>query len=150
MNTITPMAQMDVDMRSESAESLKDIDRRIRAAVDAGLAEEKARWPNSRAGITVKYDTIGIRPTGGQADDAHIVQTAMAAVRTIGWTPSTGASSTDANLPISMGIPAITINGGGRSSGAHGTEEYYEETPDAYKGPQLALLIVAALAGVIR
>lgn len=150
VNTITPLAQMDVDMRSESAASLKEIDRMIRAAVDAGVAEEKARWPNSRAGITVKYDTIGIRPTGGQADDAPIVQTAMAAVRAIGWTPSTGASSTDANLPISMGIPAITINGGGRGGGAHGTEEYYEETPDAYKGPQLALLIVAALAGVVR
>lgn len=150
VNTITPMAQMDVDMRSESAASLRDIDTRIRAAVDAAVAEEKARWPASRAGITVKYDTIGIRPTGGQADDAPIVQTAMAAVKAIGWTPSTSASSTDANLPISMGIPAITINGGGLGRGAHGTEEYYEETPDSYKGPQLALLIVAALAGVGR
>ena len=150
VNTITPMAQMDVDMRSESAASLKDIDTRIRAAVDAAVAEEKARWPNSRAEITVKYDTIGIRPTGGQADDAPIVHTALAAVRALGWTPSTSASSTDANLPISMGIPAITINGGGRGGGAHGTQEYYEETPDSYKGPQLALLIVAALAGVVR
>jgi acetylornithine deacetylase/succinyl-diaminopimelate desuccinylase-like protein len=150
VNTITPLAQMDVDMRSESATALDDIDRRIRAAVDAGAAEERARWPNSRATITVKYDTIGIRPTGGQADNAPIVQTAMAAVRAVGWTPSTGASSTDANLPISMGIPAITINGGGKGGGAHGTQEYYEETPDAYKGPQLALLIVTALAGVAR
>ncbi|MDH5233450.1 MAG: M20/M25/M40 family metallo-hydrolase [Gemmatimonadota bacterium] len=150
VNTITPLAQMDVDMRSESATALDDIDRRIRAAVDAGAAEERARWPNSRAPITVKYDTIGIRPTGGQADNAPIVQTAMAAVRAVGWTPSTSASSTDANLPISMGIPAITINGGGTGGGAHGTQEYYEETPDAYKGPQLALLIIAALAGVAR
>ena len=47
-----------------------------------------------------------------------------------------------------MGIPAITINGGGRSAGAHGTEEWYQETPDSYKGAQFALLIVTALAGV--
>ena len=64
------------------------------------------------------------------------------------WTPRTGASSTDANLPISMGIPAITIDGGGAGSGAHGTQEWYRETPDSYKGPQFALLIVTALAGV--
>jgi tripeptide aminopeptidase len=150
VNTITPLAQMDVDMRSEDAAALADIDTRIRAAIEAGAAEERARWPNSRAGITVRYDTIGIRPTGAQGDDSPIVRTAWAAVEAIGWIPSTVASSTDANLPISMGIPAITINGGGRGSGAHGTEESYQELPDSYKGPQLALLVVAALAGVAR
>lgn len=152
VNTITPLAQMDVDMRSESAENLREMDRRIRAAVDTALQEELARWPNSRAPITVKYDTIGIRPTGGQSDEAFIVRTAMAAAKLLddglAWTPRTGASSTDANLPISLGVPAITINGGGRGGGAHGTEEYYLETADSYKGPQFALLIVTALAGV--
>ncbi|MEX2180693.1 MAG: M20/M25/M40 family metallo-hydrolase [Gemmatimonadaceae bacterium] len=148
VNTITPLAQMDVDMRSESPENLLEMDRRIRAAVAAGLAEELARWPGSRASITVRYDTIGIRPTGGQADDAYIVRTAMAAARAVGWTPRTSASSTDANLPISLGIPAITIDGGGQGGGAHGTEEFYLETPDAFKGPQFALLIVTALVGV--
>jgi acetylornithine deacetylase/succinyl-diaminopimelate desuccinylase-like protein len=150
VNTITPLAQMDVDMRSESAEELAKVDARIRAAVDTAVMEEKARWPASRADITVKYDTIGIRPTGAQADDAPIVQVAMAAARAVGWTPRTSASSTDANLPISLGIPAITIDGGGRGGGAHGTEEWYEDTPDAYKGAQFALLIVTALAGVSR
>ena len=150
VNTITPLAQMDIDMRSESAEALREIDARIRAAVDTGVAEELARWPNSRAGITVRYDTIGIRPTGAQSDSAPIVQTAMAAARTVGWTPRTSASSTDANLPISIGIPAITIDGGGRGSGAHGTEEWYEETLDSYKGAQFALLIITALAGLNR
>ena len=148
VNTISPLAQMDIDMRSEDAAALKDIDTRIRAAIEAGAAEERARWPISRAGITVKFDTIGIRPTGGQTDDMSIVKVAWGAVQAVGWTPSTEASSTDANLPISLGIPAITINGGGRSSGAHGTEEYYQELPDSYKGPQVALLIVMALAGV--
>jgi hypothetical protein len=130
------------------------MDKRIRAAVDTAVSEELARWPNSRAPIAVKYDTIGIRPTGGQADDAYIVRTAIAAARLLDdglmWTPRTQASSTDANLPISMGIPAITINGGGRGGGAHGTEEFYQETPDSYKGAQFALLIVTALAGLAR
>lgn len=152
VNTITPLAQMDVDMRSESAENLLEMDRRIRAAVDTAVREELARWPNSRAPITVKYDTIGIRPTGGQDDEAYIVRTAVAAARLLDdgltWTPRTEASSTDANLPIALGIPAITINGGGRGGGAHGTAEWYQETADSYKGPQFALLIVTALAGV--
>jgi tripeptide aminopeptidase len=78
------------------------------------------------------------------------VQTAWKAVEAVGWLPATVASSTDANLPIAMGIPAITIGGGGRSSGAHGTEEAYVELPDSYKGPQLALLIVSALVGIAR
>ncbi len=150
VNTITPSAQMEIDMRSESATELSAIDVKIRAAVEAGAAAERARWPNSRAGITVKYDTIGIRPTGGQSDDAPIVRTAWAAVEALDWLPATVASSTDANLPIAMGIPAITINGGGVSTGAHGTEEAYRELPDSYKGPQLALLLVTALVGVVR
>jgi tripeptide aminopeptidase len=150
VNTITPLAEMEIDMRSESPEALAAVDAQIQAAIAAGVADELARWPNSRATITVTYDTIGIRPTGGQSDDAPIVQTAWAAIEALGWLPATSASSTDANLPIAMGIPAITINGGGRSTGAHGTEEAYTETPDAYKGPQLALLLIAALAGIAR
>lgn len=150
VNTITPLAQMEVDMRSESAEELARVDAAIRDAIERGAEAERARWPGSRARITVRYDTIGIRPTGSQRDDAPIVQTAWKAVELVGWIPATVASSTDANLPIAMGIPAITINGGGRSTGAHGTEETYTELPDSYKGPQLALLIVAALAGVAR
>lgn len=153
VNTITPLAQMDIDMRSESAENLNEMDRRIRGAVAAGVAEELARWPDSDAPITARYDTIGIRPTGGQRDDAFIVRTAAAAATSLGgpdWVPVTEASSTDAALPTSLGIPAITINGGGSGGGAHGTEEWYEDTPDAYKGPQFALLIVTALARSTR
>lgn len=154
VNTITPLAQMDVDMRSESAENLLEMDRRIRAAVDTAVREELARWPTSKAPITVKVDTIGIRPTGGQRDDAYIVRTAMAAATLLddglAWTPRTSAASTDANIPISLGIPAITISGGGAGGGAHGTAEWYQDTADAYKGPQLALLILTALTGVGR
>ncbi len=154
VNTITPLAQMEVDMRSESADNLREMDRRIRAAVDTAVREELARWSNSKAPVTVRYDTIGIRPTGGQRDDAYIVRTAMAAAALLddglAWTPRTSASSTDANIPIALGIPAITINGGGAGGGAHGTGEWYQETRDSWKGPQFALLIITALTGVGR
>lgn len=148
VNSIPMSAAMDVDMRSESSGVLADLDRRIRAAVDAAVNEEHRRWPDSRARLRVSYDTIGIRPTGSQSDDAVIVQVALAAGRAVGYSPRTGASSTDANLPISMGIPAITIDGGGSGDGAHSDGEWYDDGPDGWKGPQWALLIVSALAGV--
>ena len=150
VNSIAGDASMEVDMRSESLANLDSAEARIRRAIDAGVAAENRRWPNSPAKIAVKFDTIGIRPIGAklQTDDSPIVRTALEALRALGaeQTP-TSASSTDSNLPMSLGIPAITIGGGGKGSGAHSLTETFEETPDGYKGPQWALLIVAALAG---
>ena len=148
VNSIAMQAQMDIDMRSESAEALADIDRRIHAAITSAVSDEMNRWPNSKVKLQVKFDTIGIRPTGGQSDDATIVQVAKAAGQIVGFKPSTNASSTDANVPISLGIPAITIDGGGRGGGEHSLSEWYDDGPDGYKGPQWALLLVAALVGV--
>jgi hypothetical protein len=135
-------------MRSEDPASLAELDRRVRTAIENAVVEEKARWPRSSAALTVRIDTIGIRPAGAQPESAPIVQVALAASGVLGLDSSTGASSTDANIPISRGIPAITIDGGGRGGASHSPEEWYEETEDAYKGPQWAALIVAALAGV--
>lgn len=146
VNTISPSGIMDVDMRSESAAELNRIDSVVQVAVHAALASENARWANSHPKITMKIDTIGIRPTGAQTDSAPIVQVAIAAGKALGFGEPTGASSTDANLPISMGIPAITIDGGGRGRGSHSTSESYDDTDRGYLGPQWAALIVTALA----
>jgi acetylornithine deacetylase/succinyl-diaminopimelate desuccinylase-like protein len=148
VNSIAMRAQMDIDMRSESAEALADLDRRIHAAVDAAVADEQRRWPSSNVRLQIRFDTIGIRPTGAQADDAPIVQVAMAAGKVVGFSPATNASSTDANVAIALRIPGITIDGGGRGDGAHSLGEWYDDGPDGWKGPQWALLIVAALGGV--
>lgn len=150
VNSIAGDASMSLDMRSESLENLDSAEVRIKRAIEAGVAAENKRWPNSPAKITVKFDTIGIRPIGAkiQTDDSPIVRTALNAAVALGAEKApTGASSTDSNLPMSLGIPAITIGGGGKGSGAHSLTETFEETPDGYKGPQWALLIVAALAG---
>jgi tripeptide aminopeptidase len=148
VNSIAMRAQMDIDMRSEDATSLADLDRRIRAAVDTAVAQEMARWPGATAALTVTYDTIGIRPTGAQSDDAPIVRVAMETAKLVGFAPRTAASSTDANLPIAMGIPGIAIDGGGKGDGAHSLAEWYDDGPDGYKGPQWALLLVTALTGL--
>jgi tripeptide aminopeptidase len=151
VNSIAGDASMEVDMRSESLENLDSAEVRIKRAIAAGVLAENSRWPKSPAKITVKIDTIGIRPIGAkiQTDDSPIVRTALDAAVALGAERApTGASSTDSNLPMSLGIPAITIGGGGKGSGAHSLTESFEETPDGYKGPQWALLIVASLAGM--
>ncbi len=148
VNSIAMRAQMDVDMRSESATILADLDARLRAAVAAAVTEEQARWPQSASTLTVTYDTIGIRPTGAQSDDAPIVRVARETAALVGFAPRTSASSTDANLPIAMGIPAVAIDGGGRGDGAHSLAEWYDDGPDGYKGPQWALLLITALTGL--
>jgi acetylornithine deacetylase/succinyl-diaminopimelate desuccinylase-like protein len=148
VNSIAMDATMDVDMRSESADELAKLDAQVRKAIQVAVTAELARWPSSTKGLTVKIDTIGIRPTGAQSDTAYIVRTALAAGARVGLRPTIGASSTDANVPIALRIPAVTIDGGGSGGGAHSHDEWYEDGPAGHAGPQWALRIVAALAGV--
>jgi tripeptide aminopeptidase len=139
---------MEVDLRSESARELAALDTKFRAAVSAALSEERARWPGSNVPVDVKIDTTGIRATGDQPDTAPIVQAALAAGKALGFTAPMSASSTDSNVPISLGIPAVTIDGGGEGRGAHSTAESYDDTDKGYLGPQWAALLAVSLAGV--
>jgi acetylornithine deacetylase/succinyl-diaminopimelate desuccinylase-like protein len=151
VNSIPFEGSMEIDMRSESAAEVAKVDAKVMAILKQALDAENARWPGPRAAaakLSLVIDTIGIRPTGGQADAAPIVQTALNAAKTLGFTTITGASSTDANIPISLGIPAIRLGGGGQGGGAHALGEWYVDTPNSYLGPQWAALVVAALAGV--
>ncbi len=156
VNSIPFSATMDIDMRSETEESVAAVDVQVQKILVEALNAENDRWAKTtgeravKAKLSLVIDTIGIRPANSaQADSALIVRTAFAAGRALGVSLGrTGSSSTDANVPMSLGIPAITIGGGGAGSGAHSLGEWYENTPDAYRGPQWAALIVAALAGV--
>jgi tripeptide aminopeptidase len=151
VNSIPFEAALEVDMRSESADALRTIDQTVRRALQEALDQENARWEGPRAArarISLQIDTIGIRPTGAQSDSAKIVQVAIQTARALGFTPSATASSTDANMPISLGVPGISIDGGGRDDGAHSLAEWYEDGPNGFLGPQWAALIVARLAGL--
>lgn len=151
VNSIPFEASMEIDMRSEDAKSVAAVDAQVQRILRQALTAENARWTGARAAraqITLTIDTIGIRPTGGQADSARIVQTAIAAAKALGVTSTTGASSTDANLPISMGIPAISIDGGGQGGGSHSLAEWYDDGTNGWLGPQWAALLISALAGV--
>lgn len=146
VNSIPISVSMEVDIRSESAKELAALDERLRAALQAGLEAEKKRWPDSQAPLDLEIKTMGLRPAAEPPDSLPIVQKALAAAKRLN-SPifATRSGSTDANLPMSLGIPAITIGGGGKASGAHSADEWYEDTEDSYKGPQWAALILHLL-----
>jgi acetylornithine deacetylase/succinyl-diaminopimelate desuccinylase-like protein len=146
VNSIAMSAGMQVDMRSVDAGALQALDDRFQAAIREALAEENARWRSGER-LTVSVDTIGIRPAGSQPADAAIVRAANAAGRSLGFDVPAIASSTDANIPISLGIPAVTIDGGGKGGGAHSLSEWFD-TQDSHLGTQWALLFVLTLTGV--
>jgi tripeptide aminopeptidase len=148
VNTISPSASFDLDMRSESMATLMELDARVQAIVKKAVADEQARWPNSRATLALKIDTIGIRPAGTTPDSVRVVRSAKAAADALGLYAPLNASSTDSNLPISLGIPAITVDGGGVGRGAHSLEESYDDRTDGFKGPQWILLLVSTFLGV--
>ncbi len=146
VNSIAFSTTMTVDLRSESAEALAELDAAFRAAIAAALAEENARW-NSDVELTVDIVSIGVRPAGEQPLEAPIIQAALAAAEEIGFVPRATAASNDSNLPISLGIPAVTIDGGGIGSGSHSLDESFDTT-DSHVGTQWALLLALTLAGI--
>jgi di/tripeptidase len=97
--------------------------------------------------VTVEIKMIGDRPSGEIAEDDPLVQRAVAATELFGLEPTLGRSSTDSNIPISMGISAITIGGGGSGGAGHAPGEWFinENGP---RGIQRALLILVAQAGL--
>jgi len=108
VNSIPFEVSMDVDMRSESCAELKKIDDRFTAIVREAVAEENAARSAKQGPIQADPKVIGERPCGETARSAPIVQAAAAAIAAFGLTPRYSFSSTDANIPMSLGIPAIT------------------------------------------
>ncbi len=146
VNSIAAEASMLLDMRSSKEEELKKLESAVMVLLDEAAAEENARWDSDDIKVEIKL--VGDRPAGEQAPDAPIVQAAWAATEAIGLVPEFGpASSTDANLPLSMGIPAIRICGGGAEGHNHSLDEWYNPT-NGYRGPQKVFMTLLGLVGV--
>lgn len=142
VNSIAGTATMQVDLRSESAEALARVDAALRQAIDQAVAKERARWPGSPKGLRAEIKEIGLRPAGSQPDTLWLVRTAQATARELGIpVPVPTAGSTDANLPIGLRIPALTLDGGGKGDGAHSLSEWYDDGADGFRGPQWILLM---------
>ena len=143
INSIAYEAWFEIDMRSSDAAALGSIDASFRDAVDRAARDENERWESGR--LEVEVDRVGDRPAGRTPATAAIVQTAVAVNRAMGLPADLGEGSTDANIPISLGIPAITIGGGGQSGGAHSLGESFDAT-GSWKGTARAVALVFALA----
>jgi tripeptide aminopeptidase len=146
VNSIPFEAWMEVDMRSLTPQSLDRIDVAFRAAMERALVEENELRRDGPE-IELVLDKIGDRPSGEVADDHPLVVRARTAIELMGAEPALARSSTDSNIPISLGIPAITIGSGGTGGGAHSPGEWWINT-DGHVAVQAALLILVAEAGL--
>lgn len=146
VNSIAAEATMLLDLRSASETELRRLEETVMPLLHAAAADENARW-NSDA-IHVETKLVGDRPAGQQSPEASIVQAAWAATEAAGLVPEFGpASSTDANLPLSLGIPAIRLCGGGMEGNNHSLDEWYDPA-NAFRGPQKIFLTLLGLVGV--
>jgi len=138
VNAIPREVILDVDLRSTIVESLDVLEFQLRNAVT-----ESTRSSH----IESKIEMIGERPSGNTAVESVIVQAAMEVTRKFGVEPQTDIGSTDANIPISLGLPAIAIGGGGSSGSVHTPEEWFDPL---YRdqGIQRLLALIAVLAGL--
>ncbi len=144
VNSIPFEAWMEMDMRSADVASLKAVDEKFNAAVRAAVDEENRRW-NNRGKLTVSPELVGIRPAGQTPAGSPIILTALAVSRALGIEELLREGSTDSNVPMNMNIPAITISGGGKGTGAHSLGEAFDTT-DSWRGTQRAILLAVALA----
>lgn len=146
VNSIPFEMQMVVDMRSESCAELKKVDDQFLAIVRESVEEENKTRSTREGKITADPKLIGDRPCGATAEDSPIVQKTSAVVRAFGMTPSYGISSTDSNMPMSLGIPAVTI-GRGPGGRAHSLDEWTVVDPKQdVKAVQVALAMILAVA----
>ncbi|ACG77353.1 peptidase [Phenylobacterium zucineum HLK1] len=147
VNSIPDAIWLEVDMRSESPEELAKLDAKFKTLVDEAVAAENAARSTAPGQISAELKLIGDRPTGATREDAEIVQLTSAAVRAAGYKPVLGASSTDSNMPISLGIPAVTIGSGGRGGRAHALDEWIDvEKSNSLRGMGVGLAALIAMA----
>jgi acetylornithine deacetylase/succinyl-diaminopimelate desuccinylase-like protein len=152
VNSIPSSAQMKVDLRSESEIELAAVETQLRDAVKAGIDEEmSAARERGMAGssnlLNLKINVLGVRPAGELAENSPLLAALLAADNQLGNRSRRERSSTDANIPLSMGIPAISIGAGGRSGGAHTLDEWYDPAGREF-GLQRVALTVLTLAGL--
>ena len=146
INAIPAESWIEVDVRSTSDAELVRIDQHIRrAARDAG-DEENARRRADTPPLSTTLTLIGERPAGEVSTDHDVVVAAGEATRAVGRTPEYAVASTDANIPISRGIPAVAIGGGGAGGDTHTPAEWFENR-EGTRGIVRAALLLAALAG---
>ena len=147
VNAIPADAWLEVDIRSEAAGPLAEMEAMVHAALEHAVTQANAARKRGTPSLHIDVRVIGDRPTGEASIHTAVVRAARTATRYLGDAPELVASSTDANIPIALGIPAIAIGAGGESGGTHTIEEWFSNTGGP-EGVERALLIVLATAGL--
>ena len=148
VNAVPGESWAEVDLRSTSSAQLDRLDDALHSSV-ARAIDEHNRARHRGAPLRVRTAPIGDRPSGRSDPGSPLVRRALAVTRFFGLQPRLAAASTDANLAIARGIPAVTLGRGGTSGGAHSLGEWWSPR-DAHIGTQRALLLLVASAGAAR
>jgi tripeptide aminopeptidase len=145
VNSIPEEVWAEIDMRSEDGGTLAALEAGVRREVRAAVEAESGAAARG-APLEAEIGTIGDRPAGSVPADAPLVEAARAATRAIGEEPEELASSTDANVPMALGIPAITLGCGGDGGAIHTVAEWYRND-DGPRGLERCMLVALAAAG---
>ncbi len=149
VNSIPHEVFMEFDMRSVSPAELGKLEKSFLGIMPAAVAAENRSRSTKEGEVTAELKVIGDRPAGSTAASSELVQYALEAASAHGLKPSLTSSSTDSNLPMSLGIPAITIGSGGRAGRAHSLDEWIDvEKGSSLKGMTVSLTTLLAAAGV--
>ena len=148
VNSVPYEAKIKVDIRSENEAELARLELALRESIAAGVRDELAPpRDRSKGGLEWRVDLLGSRPGGELSNDSPLLAALRAADEIIGNQSRLERSSTDANIPLSLGIDAISIGAGGMGGGAHSLQEWYDAT-GREAGLQRALLTVLGISGV--
>jgi len=148
VNSIPHEAHLKVDVRSESEDELLRLENALRECMAAGVRDEmESSRDRSKGKLEWKLEILGSRPGGELASDSPLLAALRAADDFTENTSRIERASTDANIPLSLGIDAIAIGSGGNGGGAHSLQEWYEPS-GREKGLQRALLTILGASGI--
>jgi acetylornithine deacetylase/succinyl-diaminopimelate desuccinylase-like protein len=153
VNSIPSKASIKVDMRSSSAAEIDRLEAALREAIAAGLEEENAAAQergalrNSNGKLQAAFRIIGERPAGELPENSFLLEAVRQVDRLLDMRSRPERSSTDANIPLSQGIAAISIGSGGKGGGAHSLHEWYDPAGREF-GLKRVLLLLTTVAGV--
>jgi tripeptide aminopeptidase len=151
INSIPEAVWTDFDLRSASAVELGRLEAEFLAIVETAVLSENQTRSVASGPVTVEIKLTGDRPAGSTDPRSDLAQLAQAAIRAHGFEPHFVASSTDANIPMSLGIPAIRIGSGGTGGRAHSLEEWIDVTPEvSIPGMAAGLATLLGIAGVLE
>ena len=146
VNSVPFESWMEIDMRSINPDRLDTLEQILYTAAQKAL-ENQNKIKRIGADITLKIDKIGNRPSGELPAHLPLIQRAMAATAFMGKPPKLTRGSTNSNIPISLGTPAVTLGRGGVGANAHSLDEWWIDR-DAFKSIQLAFILMVAEAGI--